>query len=369
MNKPAIRYLVASLSGDVPADADRLDFPLECDPLGTPYRKYFRVILDFISKDNYALLLKVFNERYGTNADVCSISEIIIRTEKHGALFHPASVELMANGNSMKYCLNVAFTETGRDALKKEFALLKTLNREFNFSYIPGAYHAEEMHSAAFLLEEWFEGYHEFHLSRDDKGTQHVKLWEYGKGDRLLSSEECFELYRKAARILVLYYDLTGFRVIYPWHHAAGDFVVKISDDGQVDVRLTTVRGYESFMGTGCNEASPAIALFYFLLHLSIQMRLDKLDGVGEVAWADDLCVEATLAGFSRALEEKDGFGECCGTKQAFLELLKSFGKIDLGRTFIPILAQYEGTSDFTVVRERLSTHVDRLYLRLQNFP
>jgi hypothetical protein len=370
MKKPAIRYLVASPAGDVPADNDRLDFPLEADPLETPYRIYFRAITDFLTKGNFQPLLEAVNERLETDFALSALNEIIVRTEKHGALYHPASIEVMSKKGRVKFGLNIAVTDTGKDSLKREFTILKTLNARFNLPYIPKPYYLDEAHSMVFLLEEWFEGYHEFHIAQSKDGKQQMKLWEYGKGDRFLSSEQGFEIYRQIAMILTLYYDIENSRMIFPWHHAAGDFIVKPNDETPIDVRLTTVRGYEPFMGSDINEMiNPVLALFYFLLHLSIQMRLDKLDGVGDIVWADEKCVDATLAGFFLGLESKKVFLNYCGSQGEFLKLLRSFSMDDLATTFKPIIEQYEKTKDFPVIERNFGNHVDRLYLTLRNYP
>ena len=370
MRKPAIRYLVASPAGDVPVDTQRLEYPLESDPLKTPYGIYFRAITDFLSRENFQPLLGAVNERLETDFDLSSLNEIIVRTEKHGALYHPASIECLTAGKKIKFGLNVAVTETGRNALKKEFIVLRTLQEQYRLPYIPKPFLLDEAYAMAFLLEEWFEGYHEFHIAKSEDGKQQMKLWEYGKGDWFLSSEQGFEIYRQAAEILTLYYDLSDFRLIYPWHHAAGDFVVKIEDNDQIDVKLTTVRGYEPFMGSDTNEViNPLLALFYFLLHLSIQMRLDKIDGVGDVVWAEDFCVDATVRGFLDGLGKKDDLGDCCDSATSFLMLLKSFTKEDIKKTLAPIAEQFEQTKDYQVIQGHLKDHVARLYLTLRNYP
>jgi hypothetical protein len=408
VKRPSIHYLVASPAGDIPVDTSRLDYPLEGDPLQTPYRIYFQAISDFLSREHFQPLLKAVSEHLGTDFDLGALNEIIVRTEKHGALYHPASIECMLRDGRAKFGLHVAMTDIGRDCLIKEFALLKTLHARFSFSHIPMPYHAAELHSMVFLLEEWFEDYHEFHIAKTENGKQQMKLWEYGKGDRVLSSEQGFEIYRQSAQILTLYYDLNDFYLIYPWHHAAGDFVVRIGKDSnppqppfrkggntgnvldndknqnipplgkgdrggfldKIDVKLTTVRGYEPFLRIAEDDMiSPVLALFYFLLHLSIQMRLDKLDGVGEVAWADGLCVDATLTGFLEGLKRKNDFRECCGSVRSFLMLLKSFTKEDLRKTAAPIAEQFEQTKDYRIIQEHFEEHVERLYLTLQNFP
>jgi hypothetical protein len=370
MMKPSVRYLAASPHGDVPVDNDRLDYPLEGDPLKISYQVYFQSIRNLLTRNNFSQLLKPVKKQLGSDVDINEIIEIIIRTEKHGALYHPASIEVLTTNKSIKFGLNVAVTDKGKDSLLKEFELLTMLYHKFNVPYLPKPYFAEELNSMVFLLEEWFEDYHEFHIAKTEDGQQQIKLWEYGKGNRFLSSEQGFEIYRQAAQILTLYYDLKDFRLIYPWHHAAGDFVVHVNDGSRIDVRLTTVRGYESFMGRDKDDmVNPAVALFYFLLHLSIQMRLDRLDGIGNLVWSDDSCVDATIAGFLEGLEKKKDLRDCCGSARSFLMLLKSFKKEDLRKTFVPVAEQFKQTKDYRIIQGHLKDHADKLYLTLQNFP
>ncbi|MEW6067859.1 MAG: hypothetical protein AB1610_06180 [Nitrospirota bacterium] len=398
MKKPVIRYLVASPFGDIPVANNRLDLPLEVDPLKTSYRVYFKSIADFLMRENYVHLLQAIKEKLDADTNIQELKEIIIRTEKHGALYHPASINVVFGNNTLKFGLNVAVTERGKDSLKKEFTLLKMLHDKFNLPYLPKPYYADEVNSMVFLLEEWFEGYHEFHLASTENGGHKVKFWEYGKGDRFLSDAQAYEIYRQASLILTLYYDIENFKLIYPWHHAAGDFVAKIINennppsplfvkggdsksptlkkgdlggflDKKIDVRLTTVRGYEPFLNVEEDIVHPTLALFYFLLHLSIQMRLDRLDGVGDVVWADETCIDATLSGFVQSLEHKKDFRDSIGSATSFLNLLISFSIDDLKNTFRPIAAQFEHTKDFPIIEKNLEDHVSRFYLTLQNYP
>ena len=45
--------------------------------------------------------------------------------------------------------------------------------------------------------------------------------------------------------------------------------------------------------------------MLLFLLKLSLRMRLDRLDGVGDLVWADESVVRETVAGFRSALAQK----------------------------------------------------------------
>jgi hypothetical protein len=370
MKKPSIRYLVSSPSGDIPLDTGRLDYPLEADPLKTPYRVYFNAIRDFLTSRNFQPLLEAVNLRLGTDLNPGALNEIIIRTEKHGALYHPASIDCLTAGQKVKFGLNVAVTESGKNALKKEFDVLRTLRKQCSLPYIPKPFLLDEADSMVFLLEEWFEDFHEFHIAKPELGEERLKLWEYGRGDRFLSDEQSFEIYRQIAMILTLYYDIETCRMIFPWHHAAGDFVARIEDETLIDIRLTTARGYEPFMGTSDEEiAPPALAMFYFLLHLSVQMRLDRLEGVGDIVWADEKCVDATLTGFFLGMESKKAFRDYFDSQEDFLKLLRSFSMEDLATTFKPVVEQYEKTKDFPVIERNLGDHIARLYFTLRNYP
>ncbi|OGW37958.1 MAG: hypothetical protein A2Y97_05465 [Nitrospirae bacterium RBG_13_39_12] len=369
MVNPRIRYLVSSPCGDIPAEKDKWDLPLECDQLKTPYGVYFHSINDFLSREGFRPLIDAASKKLGRKIHIKEINEIIIRTEKHGLLYHPASIELILKEGKVKFGLNVAVSEFGKDCLKKEFSILKKLYIKFNLPYLPEVYYLIEQNSMVFLLEEWFEGYHEFHISQNENGKTLLKLWEFGKGYKYLSTEQSFEIFKQASKILTLYYDFDNYCQIQPWHHAAGDFIAKIEDE-VIDVRLTTARQYEPFMVFRDKEKiNPVLALLYFLLILSIRMRLDKLDGLGKIIWIEDYCVEATVTGFLEALKLRDEFSLHLGSEDEFLMLIQSFDKKDLKTVFEPLLEIYSGTEDFPVIIENIGNHIGKLYTAIQNLP
>lgn len=374
MTKPTFRYMVSSPDGDIPLENSSLDYPLEGDPSKTTYRAYFDGVTAFLQHDNFAPLRTAFTHVFGQDDEAMPV-EIIVRAEKHGALSHPASIECAFGQTRRIFGLHVATTETGKRSLEREFSLLRMLRRQFPHPYIPDAYSIGESHSMAFLLEEWFVGYHEFHYSKTENGSPCLQLWEYGHGNRFLSRDDAYEIYRQAARILTLYYDPIGYRIIYPWHHAAGDFVVKIgredgAEEDSIDVKLTTVRGYEPFMPDGGDKMiNPVLSLYYFFLHLSIQTRLDKIDGVGNPVWADALSVDATLRGFLEGIAGNARCRQYCGSEQSFLGLLKSFAREDIRRTLTPIAEQFEHTVDYPLIREHFREHVDTLYTTIRTCP
>jgi hypothetical protein len=132
MTTPIIRNLVSSPYGDVPVDEDKLHYPLEGDPLKTPYRVYFQSIRTFLEGKKFSQLIRSINEQPGIDSAISDIDELIIRAEKHGALYHPASVEVLTTHKRVKFALNVAVTEAGRDALQREFFVLQALHNKFN---------------------------------------------------------------------------------------------------------------------------------------------------------------------------------------------------------------------------------------------
>jgi len=378
MYKPPIKYLVSSPHGDVPIDTNKLDFPLEGDELKTSYRTYLNSISNFLLRDEFKPLLSSVNKKLGKEIFIKEVNEIVVRSEKHGFLYHPASIEVILKQGRVKFALNVAISEVGKDWLREEFSVLKRLNTKFNLPYLPEPYFFGELNAMSFLTEEWFEGYHEFHICKDEEGKQRLKLWDFDSGYKYLSPEQGFELYKQASKILTLYYDFKDFSQIYPWHHAAGDFVVKIpphpplekGGEGGLDVRLTTVRRYEPLMVLKDKDpVEPFLGLFYYFLNITLKMRLDKLDGLGKVVWADDICLEAAITGFLEALKLKEELKNYIGSAEDFLGLLKSFGEEELKMTFNSIIDLYTGKEDFPVLIKNLEEHVRKLHAILQILP
>ncbi len=365
MHTPLITYLVSSPFGDVPVDAEKLGLPLECDPLNTPYKIYFRSIEDFLKRDGFIPLLHAASKKIGGEISPDEIAEILIRAEKHGLLYHPASIELILEHRKVKFGLNAAVTDTGKKWLREEVSLLQCFRAESGLHYLPEVYISGELNSMVFLLEDWFEGYHEFHITQDEKSKHTLRLWEFGTGYLNLTDSQSFDIYRQSSKILTLYYDFENFNYIYPWHHAAGDFIVKV-DNEKIDVRLTTARRYKPPLDFQRDEINPLFALFYFFLHLSLHMRLDKIDGVGEVAWAEDYSVDAVVQGFCEALRQKDAFNNNPGLYKEFIILLRSFSLDELKASFNPLFDLYAGTKDLPVIGRNLDGHAEKLHAAIQ---
>ena len=177
------------------------------------------------------------------------------------------------------------------------------------------------------------------------------------KGNRTASREEGHSIFREASRILTLYYDTKTYRQIYPWHHAAGDFVVKRAG-GAAEVKLTTARNYMPLISFPKKaDTNRVTALVAFLLNMTVQMRLDRIGGVGEPVWAQEEFVTPSLEGFFGALQTMKAEGRCdLGEGPDLLTLLKKFSKEELHTLYAPLMESYreEKPEDFKVVERNL---------------
>ncbi|MGD2127624.1 MAG: hypothetical protein PVG99_16215 [Desulfobacteraceae bacterium] len=379
-----VEYLFSAPKGDIPLTHDQLGAPFKISPSENhPFlslRDYFETITDFILKDQAKSFAHILENRLEKGLSLDRIDKLLIRSEKHGALYHLAGIELYIEGQSMKYAVITAVSDKGKAFLNHEYDLLKYLEEKFNLPYLPRVYFKGEnerhigkrKECLSLFLAEWFDNYHEWHLSLDEKGkSQKICIWDQKRGHRFATKAESLEIYKQVSGILTLYYDTRDFRHIYPWHHAAGDFVVKI-ENGKTKVKLTTARRYEPLMTFPEDEnVNPIVALIYFLLNLTVKMRLDKLDGTGEVAWAGDLCMRPVIEGFFEGLRSMASEGRYhLGKAEDLLALLKSFTPAEFSRLYHRLLEFYrqEDPFDFAVTKTNLENHARALFRVIQRF-
>jgi hypothetical protein len=217
------------------------------------------------------------------------------------------------------------------------------------------------------FLGEWFADYHEFHISGNtsDDGRQ-ICVWDEINGRYLLTREQASEVYRQAAGIMTCCYNVSSFEHITQWHHAAGDFIVR-PEQKNLDLKLITVRRYAPlFRNTDDSASGPGNAeqilqaLLIFLLKLSIQMRLDRIDGVGEIVWLDDYVVSSTVKGVFDGLSQKPAVPELPGTVDTcfkyFLSACSEEDLMDLSESILQTIPS--ATSDYPVIKQNLANHV-----------
>jgi hypothetical protein len=357
--KIPVSLLATTPQAEVPVEVVRSTIPLPAGPHAREgeadllYGPYLEAVHHLLVKDDYQKLFMALCSQLNRVVTAEEIDCLEIKAEKHGACYHVARVDVSVAGKKVPFAVNVAATPEAREQLKRDFRLLKMLNDRYNYNILPNVYfkgagyYRQRVKPGKWLhmfVAQWFKGYHEFHLHRDDtSGSKRMLLWDLDRGSRYISQEQCQDFYRQAARILTLYYDYHNFRQIYPWHHAAGDFVLK-ANKGTVDVRLITIRNYGAVVDfSGRKKAAKLLGLIIFFLHLTIQMRIDRLDGVGQVVWAEDHCLKETITGFFAGLTEGNkGSRKDIPSAGEIRDLLRRFSRDEWLQFLVEMLGSYK---------------------------
>ena len=294
----------------------------ETSKISLSHGEYFDAVRSYLEQDSFKVFSGVLTRHLQRMIEPDDIREIRIHLEKHGEFYHPARIEADVDDNSIIFVLNTAISDFGQKLIRREFYNLKRLTAEFTESYLPRVFSMGQVTSASgktlcMFLGEWFDDYHEFHISGKSSGNRHkICVWDEKNGRYFLTREQASSVYRQSARIMTCYYNVSSFEHISQWHHAAGDFIVK-QENHNLDLKLITARGYvplfqkpdDETSGTGSAELILQ-ALLIFLLKLSIRMRLDRIDGVGEIVWLDSFVVPSTVKGVFDGLAKKPAVAE-----------------------------------------------------------
>jgi hypothetical protein len=338
---------------------------------------YYTAARNFLQKDRYAIITQTVSQYLYRNIAADEIEEIRIFLDKHGEFYHPSKVEAVLQAVKIPFVLNVAVTDVGKQYAQREYRLLKRLNTQYPDSFIPKVYALDSVFTkmdqveTRMFLGEWFEGFNEFHMSLDPSdGKCKIIVWDHEHGNFFLTPHQTMELYRQAAKILTYYYNVETFEQIFSWHHAAGDFVLTCQKD-DIELKLVTVRQYRSmFENTIVSESikpdSELIleALLVFFLNMAIKMRIDRLDGVGDIVWSDDSALKGILKGFFEALALKPEisvFEE--PLNDGFRQHLLSCSHADFFDLNHAIVHTYPlKAPEVPVIRQHLEKHVEGLY-------
>ena len=332
---------------------------------------------DFLEKDRYAVLIQAVSRHLTRRVLLNEIEEIRIILDKHGAFYHPAKIEVALKDLQISFVLNIAVTEIGKQCALREYRILKRLNKNSPHSFIPEAYAlGSDMIKTGsveirMFLAEWFDGFNEFHFSRDPSdGTHKIAVWDNYHGNFFLTNPQTMHLYREAAKILTYYYNIETFEQIFSWHHAAGDFVLKCHKE-DVELMLVTVRQYRSMFRKNFHyehETTDAEmileALLVFFFHMAIKMRIDRLDGVGEIVWSDNVALGGILKGLFEGLALKPSVGAFTEPLAGcFRRHLLACSPADFLELNYAIVRVYPSQApEIPVIRLHLGKHIEDLY-------
>ncbi len=348
---------------------------------GTPvsYGDYFHAIRKFLEKNRFDPLLTAAASHLQTRVTNQEIKDIHVILEKHGAFYHPSRIKTKIRDRAVQFVVNAAVSDSGRESIEREYGLLKKLGDKMSPSFIPKVYARDEVQAGSgveikLFLGQWFENYSEFHYTQHPDGGKKIIVWDTAKGSYFLSNDQTRALYQEAARILTYYYNPETFEQIYPWHHAAGDFVLTLQDN-RVDLKLVTVRSVLSPLEKTDMEKndqdlqSILEAMLVFFLNLSIRTRLDRIDGVGEVVWSDDTAIQGTVEGFFTSLASKPQIrltpvplSDCF---QYYLSTYNEQDLYDLAEDIVkayPLLAP-----EVPVIKKNLERHIHDLIPAVKN--
>lgn len=316
-----IRFAVAGRAGRVgaahPVWTEALPLSIRRVPAGSAptaaltHRAYFEAIQIYFQSEG-ARHLETALKAASPEANPCPVPERIdVVLEKHGEFYHPARIRVAGLEGAHDFVLNVAATPAGFECMDNEIELLDQVAPRLPEGALPRIYGAEYIEIPGgpcfgMFLADWFVNYHEFHLSIDPRdGAQKVIIWDNHREPSFLPRKFIKDVYYQAAYLLTRAYDPGTTRQIYPWHHASGDFVLRHGTDG-LRLKLISVRQYAPTLevedGRRLDAETRMMAAMVFFSNLTLRNRIDRLDGTGEMAWAEDAAVGATVAGFKQAM-------------------------------------------------------------------
>ncbi len=338
------------------------------------YGDYFNAVGEFLENERYRVVKMALADGGEGARDFARAQGIAIFLVKHGAFYHPARVVVKLETGQVSFVVNVAISKTGRDHIKTEFNLLSRLGLQFNRPTLPRVYHLDEIpcrggQKVLMFNGQWFDGFYEFHITADHPENQsNLVVWGQDDTRFFLTWPQAEDVYRQAARILTSAYQIFSFQQIAAWHHAAGDFILKPVDAAGVELRLITVRKYVPLLDSAEPDLETLVeALLLFLINLTLRNRLDRLDGTGPLAWAQDIALVGTIKGFFKGLMTIVSREDLPETFPAdFHDYVKVHPKEVLLELFSGVVERIFGASpERAFVRKHLVNHVDLFYTLL----
>ena len=336
------------------------------------YGGYFQAIENFLRHQGMEIIAKTAERLLNHRVDCNHIHRIDVHLIKHGAIYHPSKLVAGLEGTDLPMILNVAASTEGQSILPNEYRYIKRLSGIYANQRLIDVYGWGKgetqcpFDELVMFLGQWLEGYFEFHMTKGENGTGQWQVWNTDQGFRDLTPPQVSEVFQQAAAILAAFYHPLTFEAILDWHHAAGDFIIHPTATG-VDTRLITVRRYEPLVKWD-DPQPPSIhdvlqTLALFILRTSLFLRLDRLDGVGEHAWADAAVLPAIIEGLSNGLiisADRNGLPQTViEAAWAFLSAHSKPELLQLGMKIID--KRIAGLTEKAFITERLEAHIDEL--------
>jgi hypothetical protein len=354
-----------------PLPDNRNGHPRNPSPGGIPaptYGDYFEAATTFLDNPRGNPIMAAADQLLERPSETQPVARVEIHLVKHGAFYHLARVKTALGSQSLSLALNLAFADIGIKNLDGEFNNLQYLAGALPLSYLPRVFAKSALQTrqgipCKLFLAEWLDGYHEFHLSRSSRGrAPRVVVWNGQRGGAALSQGQVGSLLAQAATILTCYFNPFTFNQIYPWHHAAGDFVVRLAGDVP-QVRLITVRGYQPLFETHGELPTSELALnalLVFALNTTLRMRLDRIDGVGDLVMHETPMVAFIWQGIQAGVQQ---LVSVHGLPEQFIRLWRDYVRTctrdDIAELYELLLQRYRDRGDEAVLMgEHLAEHI-----------
>ena len=331
---------------------------------------YFSAVRQFLVKNDFSILKSGLKVVLNRPVQINKITKIVVFLEKHGAFYHPLKILVIFNKNqTCSFVLNGAVSRSGLALIQTEYHLISSLNKAQSKHYLPQVFGLDSIKTdkgkIGFFLGEWFEGYKEFHVTEDPDKRQ-IVIWESDGSCHYISETDALKIYQEISRILTYYYDLETFEQIYPWHHAAGDFIVR-QEEGSLHVRLITVRGYASLREFTAEKEDKKVhilpSLLLFFMNLTLRMRIDRLNGTGKIHLLEKRVIKASVEGFLKALDEKSTLYDFGDLRAVFTEFFRQFSLGQIIEIMENILeSHYHDPSEIRLIGEDLDSHCKTLH-------
>lgn len=282
------------------------------------YGDYFSAAKHYLTQNDMTVVVHAIQQMGAASQAPTAIDTIRINLLKHGAFYHPAHVVATMGAHHVQLVLNVAVSDQGQTCLPDEYAHLERLNREMAKQDLPRVFGFGQGRTPAgedlpMFCGQWLQGYYEFHLTQKPTGQPPAALlWDTDVGHTPLTAHHVNTILQQAARILAYHFNPLTCEAIMDWHHGAGDFVVRLQD-GKIDVALITVRRYAAMLETELDPEDPDLETLLntwlvLFVNISLRLRLDRMDGVGQPTCFGPEVIGAICQGFWQGLQ--DAFDE-----------------------------------------------------------